>query len=107
VPVEVNIKANQTNAAYTEYRAAKLGQRHRGAAGCHWLPKDQWSKRQYAGRRARVQLVANRKGVAPAGHVLKDLVDFSNMLPTFALPAANPQQSEELHDLCTSRKFFD
>ena len=107
MPVEVNIKANQTNTVYTEYRTAKLGLRYRGAAGCHWLPKDQWSKRQYAGRRARVQLVANRKGVAPAGHVLRDLVDFSNMLPTSALRAADPQQSEEPHDLYTSRKFFN
>jgi arylsulfatase A len=33
---------------------------------------------------ARVPLVANWKGVAPAGRVLKDLVDFSDILPTFA-----------------------
>ena len=33
---------------------------------------------------ARVPLIANWKGVAPAGRVLKDLVDFSDMLPTFA-----------------------
>lgn len=33
---------------------------------------------------ARVPLIANWKGVAPAGGVLKDLVDFSDMLPTFA-----------------------
>ena len=32
----------------------------------------------------RVPLIANWKGVAPAGRVLKDLVDFSDMLPTFA-----------------------
>jgi arylsulfatase A len=32
---------------------------------------------------ARVPLIANWKGVAPAGGVLKDLVDFSDMLPTF------------------------
>ena len=32
---------------------------------------------------ARVPLIANWKGVAPAGRVLKDLVDFSDMLPTF------------------------
>jgi arylsulfatase A len=33
---------------------------------------------------ARVPLLANWKGVAPASRVLKDLVDFSDMLPTFA-----------------------
>jgi len=33
---------------------------------------------------ARVPLIASWKGVAPAGRVLKDLVDFSDMLPTFA-----------------------
>ena len=33
---------------------------------------------------ARVPLIANWKGVAPAGSVLKDLVDFSDLLPTFA-----------------------
>jgi arylsulfatase A len=33
---------------------------------------------------ARVPLIANWKGVAPAGRVLKDLVDFSDILPTFA-----------------------
>lgn len=33
---------------------------------------------------ARVPLIANWKGVAPAGRVLKDLVDFSDLLPTFA-----------------------
>jgi len=33
---------------------------------------------------ARVPLIANWKGVAPAGRVLKDLVDFSDVLPTFA-----------------------
>lgn len=33
---------------------------------------------------ARVPLIANWKGVAPAGGVLKDLVDFSDVLPTFA-----------------------
>ena len=32
---------------------------------------------------ARVPLIANWKGVAPAGRVLKDLVDFSDVLPTF------------------------
>ncbi len=32
---------------------------------------------------ARVPLIANWKGVAPAGGVLKDLVDFSDVLPTF------------------------
>jgi arylsulfatase A len=32
----------------------------------------------------RVPLIANWKGVAPAGRVLKDLVDFSDLLPTFA-----------------------
>ena len=32
---------------------------------------------------ARVPLIANWKGVAPAGRVLKDLVDFSDILPTF------------------------
>ena len=32
---------------------------------------------------ARVPLIANWKGVAPAGRVLKDLVDFSDLLPTF------------------------
>jgi arylsulfatase A-like enzyme len=31
----------------------------------------------------RVPLIANWKGVAPAGRVLKDLVDFSDILPTF------------------------
>ena len=33
---------------------------------------------------ARVPLIAHWKGVAPAGRVLKDLVDFSDLLPTFA-----------------------
>jgi len=33
---------------------------------------------------ARVPLIANWKGVSPAGRVLKDLVDFSDFLPTFA-----------------------
>jgi arylsulfatase A len=33
---------------------------------------------------ARVPLIANWKGVAPAGRVLSDLVDFSDLLPTFA-----------------------
>jgi arylsulfatase A len=33
---------------------------------------------------SRVPLIANWKGVAPAGRVLSDLVDFSDMLPTFA-----------------------
>jgi len=32
---------------------------------------------------ARVPLIVNWKGVAPAGRVLKDLVDFSDVLPTF------------------------
>ncbi len=32
---------------------------------------------------SRVPLIANWKGVAPAGRVLKDLVDFSDVLPTF------------------------
>ncbi len=32
---------------------------------------------------SRVPLIANWKGVAPAGRVLKDLVDFSDILPTF------------------------
>jgi len=32
---------------------------------------------------ARVPLIANWKGVAPAGRALKDLVDFSDILPTF------------------------
>jgi arylsulfatase A len=32
---------------------------------------------------ARVPLIANWKGVTPAGRVLKDLVDFSDILPTF------------------------
>jgi len=32
----------------------------------------------------RVPLIANWKGVTPAGGVLKDLVDFSDILPTFA-----------------------
>jgi len=32
---------------------------------------------------ARVPLIANWRGVAPAGRVLKDLVDFSDILPTF------------------------
>jgi len=32
---------------------------------------------------SRVPLIANWKGVAPTGRVLKDLVDFSDMLPTF------------------------
>ena len=77
------------------------------ANGYHTRINQNAYKRQYAGRRARVQLVANRKGVAPAGNVLRDLVDFSNMLPTSALRAADPQQSEEPHDLCTSRKFFN
>jgi arylsulfatase A len=33
---------------------------------------------------SRVPLIANWKGVAPAGRVLDDLVDFSDLLPTFA-----------------------
>ena len=33
---------------------------------------------------ARVPLIASWKGVAPSGRVLKDLVDFSDILPTFA-----------------------
>ena len=33
---------------------------------------------------SRVPLIANWKGVTPAGVVLKDLVDFTDMLPTFA-----------------------
>lgn len=33
---------------------------------------------------ARVPMIANWKGVTPAGRVLKDLVDFSDILPTFA-----------------------
>jgi arylsulfatase A len=33
---------------------------------------------------SRVPLIANWKGVAPEGRVLKDLVDFSDLLPTFA-----------------------
>jgi len=33
---------------------------------------------------ALVPLIANWKGVAPAGRVLRDLVDFSDILPTFA-----------------------
>jgi arylsulfatase A len=33
---------------------------------------------------SRVPLIANWKSVAPAGRVLKDLVDFSDLLPTFA-----------------------
>jgi len=33
---------------------------------------------------ARVPLITNWQGVAPAGRVLKDLVDFSDILPTFA-----------------------
>lgn len=33
---------------------------------------------------AHVPLIASWKGVAPAGTVLKDLVDFSDLLPTFA-----------------------
>jgi arylsulfatase A len=32
---------------------------------------------------SRVPLIANWKGTAPAGRVLKDLVDFSDILPTF------------------------
>jgi len=32
---------------------------------------------------SRVPLIANWKGVAPAGRVLNDLVDFSDLLPTF------------------------
>jgi arylsulfatase A len=32
---------------------------------------------------SRVPLIANWKGVAPTGRVLKDLVDFSDLLPTF------------------------
>ncbi len=32
---------------------------------------------------SRVPLIANWKGVAPTGRVLKDLVDFSDILPTF------------------------
>ena len=39
---------------------------------------------------SRVPLVANWPGVTPAGVVLKDLVDFTDMLPTFAELAGAP-----------------
>ncbi len=43
---------------------------------------------------ARVPLIANWKGVAPAGRVLNDLADFSDLLPTFAeVAGAKPPQS--------------
>ncbi len=42
---------------------------------------------------SRVPLIANWKGVAPTGRVLKDLVDFSDMLPTFVeVAGAKPAQ---------------
>ncbi len=39
---------------------------------------------------AGVPLIANWKGTTPAGRVLRDLVDFTDMLPTFAELAAAP-----------------
>ena len=47
---------------------------------------------------ARVPLIANWKGVAPAGRVLKDLVDFTDLLPTFADVAGAKLQATITYD---------
>jgi arylsulfatase A len=50
---------------------------------------------------ARVPLIANWKGVAPAGRVLKDLVDFSDILPTFAEVAGAKTPASVAYDGCS------
>ena len=47
---------------------------------------------------ARVPLIANWKGVAPTGRVLKDLVDFSDILPTFAEVAGAKMPASVTYD---------
>ena len=47
---------------------------------------------------ARVPLIANWKGVTPAGRVLKDLVDFSDVLPTFAEVAGAKTPGKVVYD---------
>ena len=47
---------------------------------------------------SRVPLVANWKGVTPEGKVLKDLVDFSDMYPTFAEVAGAKMPAELTFD---------
>ncbi len=53
-------------------------------------------RRLYGGKRdmteggTNVPLIANWKGTTPAGRVLRDLVDFTDLLPTFAELAAAP-----------------
>ncbi len=43
---------------------------------------------------AGVPLIANWKGTMPAGRVVRDLVDFTDLLPTFAeVAGAKPPQS--------------
>ncbi len=46
----------------------------------------------------RVPLIANWKGVTPAGRVLKDLVDFSDVLPTFAEVAGAKMPANVVYD---------
>jgi len=47
---------------------------------------------------ARVPLIANWKGVTPGGRVLKDLVDFSDVLPTFAEVAGAKMPGKVMYD---------
>ncbi len=47
---------------------------------------------------ARVPLIANWKGVTPAGRILKDLVDFSDVLPTFVQVAGAKLPSSMTYD---------
>lgn len=47
---------------------------------------------------ARVPLIANWKGVTPPGRVLKDLVDFSDVLPTFAEVAGAKMPANVVYD---------
>lgn len=47
---------------------------------------------------ARVPLIANWKGVTPAGSVLKDLVDFSDLLKTFAEVAGAKMPGNIIYD---------
>jgi arylsulfatase A len=47
---------------------------------------------------ARVPLIANWKGIAPAGRVLKDLVDFSDVLPTFVEVAGAKLPQDRTYD---------
>jgi arylsulfatase A len=50
---------------------------------------------------SRVPLIANWKGVAPAGRVLKDLVDFSDILPTFVEVAGAKTPASVTYDGCS------